>query len=909
MNNFHTPEIKDLVSTLGTDLSKGLSKEEAQKRLEKYGPNELEGKKKISPFIIFFEQFNDFMIWVLIAAALISGLLLNELVDAVVIGIILFLNAILGFIQTYRAEQALEALKALAAPTATVIRQKEMEIASVDLVPGDIILLHAGDKIPADSRLVDVASLQTLEAALTGESTPVNKFIDRIETEKLPVSEQNNMVFTGTSVGRGRAKALVVGTGRATEMGKIADLIEADEEQTPLQKELKSVGFKIAVAILFIAAIVFLIGSLKSGFGKEALSDMFLISVALAVAAIPEGLPAIVTITLAIGVQYMARQNTIVRRLHAVETLGSTNFIATDKTGTLTLNEMTAVKLFCDAQLFSIKDGKLLSDNKEVEPNSFEKLMQVAILANDSRKQLETDSYIGEPTELALVHAGAQFGFFKEELERQYERVDELPFESERKQMTTIHKINPSVVLSDSSVPAAVPVGRQEKSQKFVALTKGAAEVLLNQAHSILENGQIRVLDNTEKANLIDKANKQASAGYRVLGFAYKEFSHQPSLKELEKDLVFVGMIGLLDPPRPEVAEAIRVAKAAGLKIAMVTGDHLLTATKIANEVGLANGKESLTGAELEQLSSHELAAKIESISVFARVDPIHKVKIVEALKERGYIVAVTGDGVNDAPALKKADIGVAMGITGTDVSKEAASMILADDNFATIIKAIAQGRMVFDNLRKFISFLLSANVSEVLTIFLGILLFPAGVQLLLPIQILWINLVTDAFPALALGVDPAAPDIMKRKPRAKEEGILTNKQGFRITTEGIFLTLATLSVASLALFWLKLPETKVETMVFTTLVLVQLIHAFNYRSSKSFFSLATFKNNWLLLAFSGSLALQLAVIYIPSLQPFFNTSPLMLNDWLVILAAALGAEILIDISKVAFFTVQKTSE
>lgn len=887
MNSYHTLEIQKIASSLGTDPAKGLSLEDSRNRLEKYGPNVIEAKKKTSALIIFLEQFNDFMIWVLIAAALISGLVLGEFVDSAVIGVVLFLNAILGFIQTFRAEKALEALKALAAPTATVIRgAKELTIKAEMLVPGDIILLQSGDKVPADVRLVKVASLQTLEAALTGESTPVNKFTEELTDPQLPVSERKNMAFTGTSIGRGRGKAIVVATGRATEMGKIAELIEADEEPTPLQKELKKVGFRIALAVIFIALLVFVVGSLKG----NPLATMFLIAVALSVAAIPESLPAIVTITLAIGVQYMARKNAIVRRLHAVETLGSTNFIATDKTGTLTLNEMTAVRLFTDNALYSIKESHILDEKgQQARPSGLEKIMQTAVLANDSRKQPDTGTYIGEPTELALVQAGQKFGFEKTDLENKFKRVDELPFESERKRMTTVHKLD----------------------GKYIAFTKGAVEVLLNESATLLQDGNVISLTESQKEQLMSVANKEASAGYRVLGFAYKEFDQPPKMEDLEKNLVFVGMMGLLDPPRPEVFQAIKTAQNAGIKIAMVTGDHLLTATKIASEVGLLNSNETLTGRELQELTSHQLAQKVEKISVFARVDPIHKVKIVEALKEKGYIVAVTGDGVNDAPALKKADIGVAMGITGTDVSKEASSMILADDNFATIIKAIKQGRKIFDNLRKFISFLLSANVSEVLTIFLGILFFPAGITLLLPIQILWINLVTDAFPALALGVDPAEPGIMKRRPRKKEEGILTANQAFRITTEGVFLTLAALGVAASSIWWFKMPEAKIETLVFTTLVLIQLVHAFNYRSAGTIFSLETFKNNWLLLAFIGSFALQLAVVYIPFLQPFFNTMPLNLKDWALIIIATLAAEVLIDISKMTFFAslaVQKQS-
>ena len=875
--NWHTVDISEVVHALKTDPKKGLDPEEARKRQEEHGPNVIKETKKISPVMVFLEQFNDFMIWVLIVAALISGLLLGEIVDAVVIAIILFLNAILGFVQTYRAEKSLEALKALSAPIATVIRGKEQEIKAEDLVPGDLILLSSGDIVPADARLIEVASFQTLEAPLTGESTPVGKELEALKDENVPVAERKNMVFSGTTVGRGRGAAIVVSTARQTEMGKIADLIETKEEPTPLQKELKNVGFKIALAIIVIAIIVFVVGILKG----NPLATMFLIAVALAVAAIPEGLPAIVTITLAVGVQNMARENAIVRRLHAVETLGSTNYIASDKTGTLTLNEMTAINFYLDGSLFKIEDGTLLDPTGKTEPASLEKLMQTAVLANDSRPSPEGEDYIGEPTELALVRAGHFFGYKKGELDNKYKRINEIPFESERKEMTTLNRYD----------------------ERFVGFTKGAIEVLLEQSDFLLENGQTRPLTKDEKEKILSEANEEAATGYRMLGFAYKEFENSPDTQELEKNLTFVGMIGLVDPPRPEVAEAIALAKDAGVNIAMVTGDHLLTANKIATEVGLKEGKGSLSGKELEQLSSHELAAKVEDISVFARVDPIHKVKIVEALKEKGYIVAVTGDGVNDAPALKKADIGIAMGITGTDVSKEASSMVLADDNFATIIKAIWQGRVIFDNLRKFISFLLSANVSEVLTIFLGILLFPSGLTLLLPIQILWINLVTDAFPALALGVNPAAPDIMKRKPRTRTERILGTDQAKRIVTDGLLLTVAAFGVGSLALWWLGLAEIKIQTLVFTTLVLVQLIHAFNYSSDRTIFSADSFRNKWLLLAFAGSLLLQLIVIYIPFLQPIFKTVALNGSDWILILVATFSVEIVIDILKTRVFS------
>ncbi|RJQ32170.1 MAG: calcium-translocating P-type ATPase, PMCA-type [Actinobacteria bacterium] len=871
-NNWYQKTAEEVINTLKTDASTGLSQDEASARLAEFGHNKIKEAKKKHPVFIFLEQFNDFIIWILIAAAIVSAFIgfksgtSEELIDAFVIGLILFLNAILGFVQTFRAEKALEALKKLSALKIIVIRQKEYEISTELLVPGDIIMLEAGDKIPADGRIIEAASFAVQESSLTGESHAVEKNPEPVIGKNLPLGDQSDMVFSGTTVVRGRAKVVITATGSNTQIGKIAKLIQVPQEKTPLQVELKKVGQQITIAVLFIAFFVFVFGIVVKG---NPVTLMFLTAVSLAVAAVPEGLPAVVTVTLAIGVQHMSKVHAVVKRLHAVETLGAVDYICSDKTGTITLNEMMVEHFYVDGSWAEV--GSLKSEVSA----PLAKLFQIAVLCNDAR--ISGEELLGDPTETALIAAGKKSGFDKNELENLHKRADELPFDSERKMMTTVNKFG----------------------NDFLSLTKGAPEAVIGLCRQILINGELKDIDSNEAKCLLEETSHMASKGYRTLAFAYRQFSAKPSKNDLEKDLVLVGFSALIDPARPEVIKALEVAKRAGIKVIMITGDHQLTAQKIASDIGLLDNRKVMTSVELEKLSDQELVEQIEGIGVFSRVNPEQKVKILKALKAHGHIVSMTGDGVNDAPALKGADIGVAMGITGTDVSKEAADMILTDDNFASIVKAVKLGRMIFDNLKKFISFLLSCNVSEVLTIFFAFIVLKAGVPLL-PIQILWINLITDGLPALALGVDPAEEGLMKRPPRDKSEGILSKQNRTKVILEGAILTVMAVGVFLITTFVFKTSIAVAQTSVFTALVLAQLVHSFNYRSfDKTFFSLNTLKNKWLLLASSASAVLHLGVVYIPLARPIFKTTPIDLTQWGLILISIFFMEIALDRVKI----------
>ncbi|HZD59544.1 MAG TPA: cation-translocating P-type ATPase [Anaerolineae bacterium] len=885
---WHTETIDEAAAALDTNLEDGLSEGEARHRLAEYGPNTLEERKKRSAFFLFLGQFNDFMIWVLIAAAFVSSVVLREVVDSLAIVAILFINAILGFIQEYRAERALEALKKLAAPQSRVVRDgAEKELPASELVPGDVIMLEGGDIIPADSRLTVVGAFLVDEAPLTGESVASTKMVDPIANPDIPHGDRDNMAYMGTTAVAGRARATVVDTGPRTEMGKIAEMIQTEEEKTPLQIELDRVGRTIAILVLIIAAIIFVSGLLR---GFE-LALILLASVSLAVAAIPEGLPAIVTITLALGVQRMARQNAIVRKLYAVETLGSTTVINTDKTGTLTINRMTAEKLYLDGHVFDVEDKKIIQEEAEVEEEDLLSLLTIALLSNDARHGKD-GKLIGDPTETALIRLGDDLGYPKEKLEAEHTRVDEIPFDSSRKRMTTINRADGG----------------------FLVLTKGAPELVLPRSLHERYAGENRWLSSDRREEILGVNNRLASEGYRTLAFAYRAIQERPreaikAEEEIERDLIFIGIIGLTDPPRPEVPPAIETAKQAGIRVAMVTGDHKLTATAVAEKIGLLENGGVLTGVELEEMSVEDLARVVDKIGVYARVDPSHKVKIVNALKSNGEVVAMTGDGVNDAPAVKQADIGISMGQVGTDVTKEASDMILADDNFATIVRAVREGRLIFDNLKKFILFLLSANASEVLTMFIALIV---GLQLpLLPIQILWINLITDGFPALALGVDVPAPGLMERPPRRAGEAILARSRLIRIVWQGFWLALATLLafIVSLIVSDVPLLATRAQgggalvaisqTVAFTTLVTIQLLHALNYRvATTTIFSKEVLRNKLLLIAIAGSFILQLAIIYIPFLQPIFNTRPLGAIEWLIIFAFIIPALVIIDVTK-----------
>ncbi|HEY3375526.1 MAG TPA: cation-translocating P-type ATPase [Candidatus Aquicultor sp.] len=883
---WHTKAVDEIIAELRTDITSGLPEDEAW-RLEACGPNALPEKARPTALALFLSQFNDFIIWVLVAAALVSGLLLRELTDTLAIVAILLLNAVLGFTQEYRAEQALDALKKLTAPQARVVRGGvEERLPARDLVPGDIILIEGGDIVPADARLVSAGALLVGEAALTGESETAAKTATTISDPNIPIGDRDNMVYLGTIVSAGHGRAVVVATGLATEMGRIAELIQGGAERTPLQTELNSVGRGIAVIVIAVAAIVFVTGLLR-GFSPV---FMFLASVSLAVAAIPEGLPAIVTVTLALSVQAMAQHNAIVRRLSAVETLGATTVICTDKTGTLTQNRMTVERIYVGGHMSSLADGHITGE-AATSADDITKLLTIATLCNDAHR-IGDGKLTGDPTETALISFADALGQRKELLEIEHPRVGEIPFDSERKRMTTINR----------------------DTNGFLVLTKGAPEVVLSRCEYQLVNGHVQQLSAKARSHIIETTSTLSSEGYRNLALAYKTIDAKPraaieATDKVERDLVFAGLISMADPPRPEVATAIKTTQTAGMHVVMVTGDHKLTARAIAERIGLLDNKYVLTGAELGAMDVSALAATIENIAVLSRVNPEDKVKIVQAFKQRGDIVAMTGDGVNDAPAVKKADVGIAMGKVGTDVTKEASDVILADDNFATIVAAVRQGRLTYDNLKKFILFLLSCNASEVFTVFIALMI---GLPVpLLPVQILLTNLITDGFPALALGVEPPAGDLMRRQPRRIGEGILSRPRLVRVIWQGFVLTIGILGAFVGALIVEGTPLfsgggivqtsslSTAQTVAFTTMVAIQLLHSLNYRTAATtLFSREVFLNRYLLIAIAGSFALQLVIIYVPFLQSLFNTRPLGVNEWLVVLAAILPAMIIIDVTK-----------
>ena len=893
---WHTMPAEDVIERLKTDPERGLTRDEAAGRLAEAGPNELRREEKAPPWRMFVAQFNDFMIWVLMGAVAISALE-GQYIEAVAILAILLLNGVLGFLQEYRAEQALDALKQMSAPTATVIRDgNEAQIAAGELVPGDIVLLEAGDKIPADGRLVEAAALRAEEAALTGESVPVRKTLEAVEDPDAALGDREAMVYAGTSIAVGRGRAVVVETGQTTQMGRIAELLAAQEdEKTPLQHELRTVGKRIALIVLAIAAVVFAINAYQAlqatglSFAEALGTDEFqsrltvalLVAISLAVAAIPEGLPAIVTVALSLGVRRMAERNAIVRKLHAVETLGSTSFICSDKTGTLTRNQMTVRRLMVgDDPAEVLPDYSLDPDERDPAPADLELLLDIAASCNDARFTADGD-LVGDPTETALVRAAHEMSSHR--VHRR--RLGEVPFDSERKRMTTLHDVD----------------------GKCVAYMKGGADVVVALCSHALLHGEVVPLTDELRERIQERNATFASDGYRTLAFAYRTADGLDACEidderaaEVESDLTYVGIMGLLDPARPEVAAAIEIAHRAGIQVAMVTGDHALTAKAVGAQIGLLEGKEVIDGVRLEKMSDDELTEMAEDIRIYARVNPEHKLRIVDALKRRGHVVAMTGDGVNDAPALKRADIGVAMGQVGTDVSREAADMVLADDNFATIVEAVRQGRAVFDNLRKFILFLLSCNMSEVLIIFSTT--FIVDRPALLPLQILWINLVTDGLPALALGVDPASPRIMERPPRSADEGILVKRRQLQVLWQGALITTAGLLVFLWADFFMPGHSfERAQTMLFAALVLAQLLHAFNFRSETvSVFTKESLRNRWLIYALLGSMTLQMFVIYLPPLQRVFQTVALSPSDWLAVVIAALLPIALIDLIKVA---------
>jgi Ca2+-transporting ATPase len=843
--DWHQKELKAVLAELDVPID-GLRSEEAAKRLEKYGHNELVAKGKRSLLAMVIDQFRDFMILILIAAAVVSGFV-GELADTIAILVIVILNAVIGVVQEYRAEKAMEALKQMAAPVARVLRDGSVSsIPGSEIVPGDLVLLEAGGIVPADMRLTEAAVLKIEEAALTGESVPVDKHTRVLHEALLPLGDRSNMVFKGTVVTYGRGTGVVVGTGMGTELGKIATMIQEEEEvKTPLQKRLTVFGKKIAVAVLFICAFIFGVGLLRG----EAPVLMFLTAVSLAVAAIPEALPAVITISLALGARKMVEHNALIRKLPAVETLGSVTYICSDKTGTLTWNRMTVEEVYANGTKFK-------SDDPEIE--RFDHLLKALALSNDALPHSNGDiiGVSGDPTEIALWRVAREHGFLKADLEKEHPRVAEIPFDSERKCMTTFHRW---------------PGG-------YMAFTKGGVDVMLEKAVNVLTERKLAPLDADEVSRVNDR---MADQGLRVLAVAARLWNEVPddlSPEHVEQGLTLLGLTGMLDPPREEVRQAVSLCKSAGIRPVMITGDHPLTAQSIARRIGIIeDGGAVMTCRDLEKISMEVFEDRVEDIRVYARMIPEQKLKIVKALQDKGQCVAMTGDGVNDAPALKRADIGIAMGITGTDVSKEASHMILLDDNFATIVNAIQEGRMIYDNIRKFIKYLLACNSGEVWTLFLApILGLPLPLQ---PIQILWMNLVTDSLPALALAVEPAEGEVMNRPPRDPRESIFAHGLGVFCIWVGLLMAAVCIGVQHLEL---ANGNDRWETMVFTVIVWGQLTTALAVRSEKvSLFKLGLFTNKAMLGAVLSGVLLQLAVIYVPSLNPIFKTDPLTAGELL----------------------------
>jgi P-type Ca2+ transporter type 2C len=911
---WHSQPIEDVATQLKTRLDAGLSAAEAQTRLAELGPNELRERPPTPFWKLVLAQLNNFIVILLVVAAIVSALL-GDVIEAVVIMAIVVLNAVLGVIQENRAEQALAALKRMAAPEAETIRDgHRLRVSSRELVPGDVVLIEAGNYVPADLRLVESVNLKIDEASLTGESVAVEKQATVTLKADVPLSDRRNAAYMSTLVTYGRGKGIVVGTGMNTQMGMIATMLQSvEEEQTPLQKKLDQLGKTLGIAALIICGMVFGVYVLRALANPTvdlgtAVVEAFLISVSLAIAAVPEGLPAIVTITLAIGMREMIKRHALIRKLAAVETLGSATMICSDKTGTLTQNEMTAVKLWVHHTEVDVTgqgyqpEGRFThgAEQHGIDPLSDVEaagLLWAALLVNDAQLE-ETGSsgdkvtyrMVGDPTEGALVVAAAKAGLWRSEIEQSYPRVAEVPFDSDRKRMSTIHEMR-NVNMDDAS-----PF--QTSEQGYVVCIKGAADRLLERSTHVLHRKGPLPIEEHDVREIREASERMANQALRVLGVAYRKLDRlpdKPTAEEIERDLIFIGLIGMIDPARPEVKPAIENARRAGIRTVMITGDHPDTARAIASQIGLLRADAEVhAGVELDKMSDEELNQIVAKTDVFARVSPAHKVRIVEAFRARDEIVAMTGDGVNDAPALKRADIGVAMGITGTDVSKETADMVLTDDNYVSIVSAVEQGRIIYSNIRKFVFYLLSCNVAEIAIIFIAAL---AGwTTPLTPIQLLWLNLLTDGAPALALATEKGDPDIMQQKPRPKKEAIINHLMVTRIAVITVALTAVVLIAYQIGL---RTSIALAETMAFVTLALAELPIAYTSRSERyPLFKLGVFSNRWMQAAVGLSIVLILAVLYIPFFNRPFNTVPLTLDEWAIIIPLIIIPSAVAEISK-----------
>ncbi len=917
-HGMHSRTIEHLADALDTHIHKGLTGDQARERLVQFGPNELKEKPRAGFLRLLAGQFNNFLIIILIVAAAIS-FALGEEVDAAAILAIVILNAVLGVVQESRAEQALAALRKMAAPSAVVIRGGEQTtVPARDLVPGDIVLLEAGNYVPADLRLIESVNLRIDESALTGESQAVQKDAQVILDKDIPVGDRANSAFTSSMITYGRGKGLVTTTGMHTQIGMIAQMLQSyEEEPTPLQRRLDELGRALGVGALAICGAIFFLGILRDTqpgmifsdgilvylkVHQGKIVDLFMTAVSLAIAAVPEGLPAVVTICLALGMQRMVKRHALIRKLTAVETLGCATVICSDKTGTLTQNEMTVVRGWAGGREFEVEGGSNLAEGsfqaggKKFQPSrdpDASLLLRGAVLCNDAKVEESGEAeggrtwrMIGDPTEGALVAAALKAGLTRENLERETPRSGEIPFDSIRKRMTTIH-------------PGALRIAGSKGG--WVAWMKGAPDIVLGLCTGIRENGKESTLTPVKRKAALEANQSMARGALRVLAVAYRPLAHLPDSLDpdrLEQKMIFVGLLGMIDPPRPEIAGAIRIARDAGLRTVMVTGDYPETARAVAERIGLlGEGHRTMPGSELDALSDEEIADLVDDVDVYARVSPQHKVKIVEALRSRGHVVAMTGDGVNDAPALKRADIGVAMGITGTDVSKETADMVLTDDNYASIVAAIEEGRVIYANIRKFVYYLISCNIGELLIILLSML---AGLPLpLRPIQLLWLNLVTDGAPALALGLEKAEPDIMQRPPRPAKEPVINREMLVGVAVQAVVMTAAMLGAFLYGLH--RYPENLAgaQTVAFTAIIMSELLRAFPVRSERlSIFRIGVFSNRWMLLAAGSSFLLLLAVVYVPFFDPIFSTVALGWQDWLVILPLAMLSAVAAELLK-----------